>query len=32
MPVTSPANGGVSSTDDSEYHHTVASTRRSVVP
>jgi hypothetical protein len=30
-PVTSPASTGVSSTLDSEYHHTVASTRRSSV-
>ncbi|RZU34255.1 uncharacterized protein DUF222 [Blastococcus saxobsidens] len=31
MPATRPASAGVSSADDTEYHHTVARTRRSVV-
>ena len=31
-PVASPASGGVSSTVETEYHHTVASTRGSPVP
>ena len=29
MPATSPASGGVTSTEEAEYHQTVASTRRS---